>query len=207
MLYKIWYEYLYISIHNSGAHGHDCLNCKHQPNFCKFLLVLTAQILDTAFSSGVERCESKTFSILSILGFALRFTPPFHRHFIIHPVKFNLCLISVKRVASLIIPVEFIVVHLLNHWLIFVCAMHSVFWVIYSSSSRWEWRSVLCYLFCACLIRVSCIILTLILSPATCVNLIWLCTVWNIGYLLRQFIFILLWYYLMCVNLQFRKYL
>jgi hypothetical protein len=32
------------------------LNCKHQPNVCKFLLVLEAQILDTAFSSGVERC-------------------------------------------------------------------------------------------------------------------------------------------------------
>ncbi len=75
----------------------------------------------------------------------------------------------------------------------------------YSSSSRWEWRSVLCYLFCACLIRVSCIILAFILSPATCVNLIWLCTVWIIGYLLRPFIFVLLRYYLMCVKLQFRN--
>jgi hypothetical protein len=25
------------------AHGYDCLNCKHQPNVCKFLLGLEAQ--------------------------------------------------------------------------------------------------------------------------------------------------------------------
>ncbi len=84
----------------SEAHGHDCLNCKHLPNVCKFLLVLKAQILDTAFSSGVERCRSKTFSILSILGFALRSTPSLHNYFIIHPVLFILCLILVKRVVS-----------------------------------------------------------------------------------------------------------
>jgi hypothetical protein len=76
---------------------------------------LEAQILDTAFSSGVERFKSKTFSILSTLGFALRSTPPFHHHFIIHPVLFILCLIDVERVISLIIPVVFIIVHLLNH--------------------------------------------------------------------------------------------
>jgi hypothetical protein len=64
--------------------------------------------------TGVERCKSKTFSILSILGFALRSTLPFHRHFIIHPVLFILCLINVKRVTSLIIPVAFIAVHILN---------------------------------------------------------------------------------------------
>jgi hypothetical protein len=78
-------------------------------------MVLEAQILDTASSSGVERCKSKTFSILSILGFALRSTSPFHHHFIIHPVLFILCLINVERVISLIIPVAFIIVHLLNH--------------------------------------------------------------------------------------------
>jgi hypothetical protein len=44
---------------------HDCMNCKHQPNVCKFLLGLEAKILDTAFSSGAEGCGSKTFSILS----------------------------------------------------------------------------------------------------------------------------------------------
>ena len=127
-----------------------------------------------------ERCKSKTFSILSILGFALRFTPPVHHHFIIHPVLFILCLINVKRVISLIIPVAFIAGHLLNHWLIYVWAMHSVLWVIYSSS-RWEWRSILSYLFCVRLIRISCIMFTLILSPVTCVNLIWLCTVYLLG--------------------------
>ncbi len=47
------------------AYGYDCLNCKHQPNVCKFLLGLEAQILDTAFSSGAERCGSKIFSIHS----------------------------------------------------------------------------------------------------------------------------------------------
>ncbi|MFO0005745.1 MAG: hypothetical protein ACK559_31925, partial [bacterium] len=56
---------------DSVAHGHDC---KHQLNVCEFLLVLDAQILDTAFSAGVEKCKSKTFSILSISGFAHRST-------------------------------------------------------------------------------------------------------------------------------------
>ncbi len=45
------------------------------------------------------------------------------------------------------------------HWPTYVWAVDSVLWVIYSSS-RWEWQSVLCYLFCIRLIRVSCIILT-----------------------------------------------
>ncbi len=185
----------------SAAHGHDCLNCKHQSNVYKLLLVLEAQILDTAFSSGVERCRSKTFSILSILGFALRSTPLFHHHFIIHPVLFILCLISVKRVKSSIIPVVCIASHLSNHLLIYVWAMHSVLWVIYSSSSRREWRSVLCYLLYACLIRVSCVILTFILSPVTCVNLIWLGTVWIIGYLSRSlysYCFDIIWRVLSC---------
>ncbi len=55
----------------SEVHGHDCLNCKHLPNVCKFLLVLEAQILDTAFSSGVERCKSETFSISQYWGLPL----------------------------------------------------------------------------------------------------------------------------------------
>ena len=76
------------------------MNYKHQPNVCNFLLVLEAQILDTAFSSGAERCRSKTFSFLSIMGFALRSTPSFHHHLIIHPVLFILCLIDVKRAIS-----------------------------------------------------------------------------------------------------------
>jgi hypothetical protein len=42
----------------------------------------------------------KTFSILSILGLALRSTPSLHHHFIIHPVLLILCLIDVKRVIS-----------------------------------------------------------------------------------------------------------
>jgi hypothetical protein len=82
------------------AYGYDCLNCKHLPNVCKFLLGLEAQILDTAFSSGAERCRLKTFSILSILGLALRSTPSLHHHFIIHPVLLILCLTDVKRVIS-----------------------------------------------------------------------------------------------------------
>ncbi len=115
---------------DSAGHGHDNLNCKHQPNVCKFLLVLKVQILDTAFTSGVEKCRSKTFSILSKLGFALGSTPLFHHHFIIHPVLFILCLISVKSVTSLTISVTFIAIHLLSHWPIYVWAMHSVLWVI-----------------------------------------------------------------------------
>jgi hypothetical protein len=56
------------------AYGYYCLNCKHQPNVCKFLLGVAAQILDTAFSSGAERCGSKTFSILSEY-WSLHFVP------------------------------------------------------------------------------------------------------------------------------------
>ncbi len=84
---------------------------------------------------------------------------------------------------------------------IYVWAMHSVLWVIYSSSSRWEWRSVLCYLLYARLIRVSCVILTFILSSVTRVNLIWLCTVWIIGYLSRisySYCFDIIWCVLSC---------
>jgi hypothetical protein len=60
---------------DSEAHRHDCLNCKHQLNVCKFLLVLEAQILDTAFSSGAERCRSKKRSAFSQY-WGLHFVPP-----------------------------------------------------------------------------------------------------------------------------------
>ncbi len=123
----------------SVAHGHICLNCKHQPNVCKFLLVLEVQILDTAFSADVEKCRKKMFSILSISGFALRSTPLFHHHFIIHPVLFILCFITVKRVASLFHPsciYNHSSIKSLTHY---VWSMYSVSWVIYSSSSRCEW--------------------------------------------------------------------
>jgi hypothetical protein len=52
--------------------------------------------------------DQKTFSILSILGLALRSTPALHHHFIIHPVLLILCLIDVKELFHMIIPVEFI---------------------------------------------------------------------------------------------------
>jgi hypothetical protein len=55
-----------------------------------------------------------------MLGFAFRSTPLFHCHFIMHPVLFILCLISVKRATLLIIPVKLIAIHLLNH-LLFMC--------------------------------------------------------------------------------------
>jgi hypothetical protein len=63
------------------AYGCGCLNCKNLPNVCKFLLGLEAQILDTAFSSGAERCGSK-ISILSNIGVCTSFhslpPSPFH---------------------------------------------------------------------------------------------------------------------------------
>ncbi len=81
------------------ACGYDCLNCKHQPNVCKFLLGQEAKILDTAFSSGAERCGSKTFSILSEY-WGLHFVPlpssPFHHS---SCVIYSM-LIGVKRVIS-----------------------------------------------------------------------------------------------------------
>ncbi len=159
------------------------------------------QILDTAFSAGVQKCWSKTFSILSISGFALRSTPLFHHHIIIHPVLFIPCSISVKRVSSSFIPVAFMIIYLSIHWPIYVWAMYSVSQVIYSCSSRWEWRSVLCYLFYARLIRVSCVVLTFILSSVTRVNLIWLYIVWIIGCLSRVLLlycFDIIWYVLSC---------
>jgi hypothetical protein len=82
------------------AYGYDCLNCKHLPNVCKFLLGLEAQILDTAFSSGAERNGSKTFSVLSNIGACTSFhslsSSPFHHSSSIIYSMF----IGIKRVAS-----------------------------------------------------------------------------------------------------------
>jgi hypothetical protein len=79
--------------------------------------------------------------------------------------------------------------------------MHSVLKVIYSSSSRCEWRSVLCCLLYARLIRVSCVILTFILLSVTRVNLIWLCTVGIMGRLSHMsclYCFDIIWCVLSC---------
>ncbi len=79
--------------------------------------------------------------------------------------------------------------------------MYSVSWVIYSSSSRWEWQFVLCYLLYACWIRVSCVILTFILSSVTHVNMIRLCTVGIIGclsHMLYSYCFDIIWCVLSC---------
>ncbi len=106
-----------------------------------------------------------------------------------------------ENVISLIIPVTSITISSIESLPIYVWAMHSVLWVIYSSSSRQDWRSVLCYLLYACLIRVSCVILTFILSFATCVNLIWQCTMWIIGCLSRMlysYCFDIIWCVLSC---------
>ena len=140
---------------DGGAHRHDCLNCKHQPNVCKFLLVLEAQILDT----GAEKCRSKTFSIPFILGFALRSTPLFHRHFIIHPVLFILCLINVKRVVSF--DHSSCIYHMFIYWIssLFMCepstVCYELFIQVVTDESCW---SILGYLFYVHQIRVSCVI-------------------------------------------------
>jgi hypothetical protein len=82
------------------AHGYDCLNCKHQPNVCKFILGLESQILDIAFSSGAERCRLKTFSILSEYWGCTSFhslpSSPFHHS---SSVIYSM-LVDVKRVHS-----------------------------------------------------------------------------------------------------------
>ncbi len=179
--------------------GHDYLNCKHQPNVCNFLLVLEVQILDTAFSSGVEKCESKTFSILSNTGVCISFHPLFHRHFIIHPALFILCFFSVRISCHLSSQLYLLLLHPLNHWPIYVWAMYSVSWVIYSSRS--EWRSVLCYLLYVGLIRVSCVILTFILSSVTRVSMIRLCSVGIMRCLSRMlysYCFDIIWCMLSC---------
>ncbi len=168
---------------------------------CNFLLVLEVQILDTAFFSGVEKCRSKTFSVLSILGFAFRLTPLFQRHFIIHSVFFILCFFSVRTSCHLSSQLYLSLFHPLNHWPIYVWAMYSVWWVIFSSYSRCEWRSALCYLLYVGLIRVSCVIMTFILSSDTRVNMIRLCTVGVmrcLSHMLYSYCFDIIWCMLSC---------
>ncbi len=63
--------------YKSEAHRHDCLNCKHRPNVCKFLLVLEVQILDTAFSSGAERVDQKRSAFSQYWGLHFVPLPPF----------------------------------------------------------------------------------------------------------------------------------
>jgi hypothetical protein len=61
------------------AYGYDCLNCKHQPNVCKFLLSLEAQILDNCFLIWCRKMRIKNIQhSLRILEFALRSTPSLH---------------------------------------------------------------------------------------------------------------------------------
>ncbi len=120
------------------AYGFDCLNCKHLPNVCKFLLGLEAQILDTAFSSGADRCESKTFSILSNTGGCTSFyslpSSQFHHSSSITYSMF----IAVKRVVSF--DHSSCNYHSFTHPIInlIMWAMYSAIWVIYSNSSRWQ---------------------------------------------------------------------
>jgi hypothetical protein len=38
------------------AYGYDCLNCKHQPNVCKFLLGLEAQKRNTKIEKTISAC-------------------------------------------------------------------------------------------------------------------------------------------------------
>ncbi len=78
------------------ACGYDCLNCKHQPNVCKFLLGLDNCFLNWCRKMWIKNVQHS----LRILGFALRYSPSLHLHFIIHPVLFILCLSDVKRVIS-----------------------------------------------------------------------------------------------------------
>jgi hypothetical protein len=175
-----------------------------KPNVCNFLLVLEVQILDTAFSSGVENVNQKRSAFSQIPGFAFRSTPLFHRHFIIHPVLFILCFFSVRISCHSSSQLYLSLLNPLNHWPIYVWAMSSVSWVIYFSSSRSGWRSLLCYLLYFGLIRVSCVILTFILSSVTCKHdTAMYCG--NYEMFISHVIFILLWYYLMHVKLQLRE--
>jgi len=73
---------------------------QHWSNVCKFLLVLEAQILAPAFSSGAENVGQKRSAFSQYWGLHFVSTPSLRHHFIIHPVLFILCLIDVQRVIS-----------------------------------------------------------------------------------------------------------
>ena len=135
------------------------------------------------------------------------FHPSLHNHFIIHPVLFILCLISVDWVISLIILVAFITFSSIESLTYYVWAMYSALGVIYSSSNRWEWWSILGYLFYVCLIRVSRVIFAIhLITPYMCEfdMIVYSVIIEYVFYLLR---FVLLWLYLISVKLQFREYL
>jgi hypothetical protein len=94
---------------DSEAHGHDCLNCKHQPNICRFLSVLQAQILDIAFIAGVGKSKSKTFSIFSttiLLFVHPSISSPFHHSSSVIYSMF----IDMKSCFNHFIPVVFIII-------------------------------------------------------------------------------------------------
>ncbi len=82
------------------SHGCNRLNCRNQPNICKFLLGLEALILDNCFLIWCRKMWIKNVQhTLRTLGFASRSTPFRHPHFIIHPAFIILCFSDVKRVC------------------------------------------------------------------------------------------------------------
>jgi hypothetical protein len=61
-------------------------------------------------------------------------------------------------------------------------------------------------IFYARLIRVSCVVVTPILSSGTRVNLIWICVSCELLVFISCPTFVLLWQFVMYVKLQFRRY-
>jgi hypothetical protein len=139
------------------------------------------------------------------IGVCTSFHPSTHHHFIIHPVLFILCLISVDWVISLIILVAFITFSSIESLTYYVWAMYSVVWVIYSSSSRWEWWSILGYLFYVHSIRVSCVIFAILLITRYMCEFDMIVYSVIIKYVFHLLVSVLLWLYLMNVKLQLRK--
>ncbi len=186
--------------------GMTVLNCRHQPNVCKFLLVLEAQILDTAFSSGVEKCRSKRSAFSQHWG--LHFVPPlpsspFHHSSSVNYSMLNQCKKSyiIDHSSCIYHPFIYRIINL------FIWAVYSALWVIYSRSSRWEWWSILGYLFCVHSIGVSCVIFVIhLITPYMCkFDMIVYRVI--IERIFHPLIFVLLWLNLMNVKLQLRKYL
>ena len=157
------------------------------------------QILDIAFSVGVEKCRSKTFSILSTMG--LPFVPPLCSIAISLFIQCYLFYVHQCEKSCFHIPSQ------LHLWSFthYVWEHVQYVWVMYSS--KCEWQSVLCYLSYARLSRVSHVALTLILSLGTCVNLIWICVSCELLVFFSCPTFVLLWQILMHVKLQFREHL
>ncbi len=135
----------------------------------------------------------------------ISFHPSVHRHFIIHLVLLILCLINVKRVNSVIIPVAFITRSSIESLTCYVWGTYSVLWVIYSSSSRWEWWSILGYLYCVRSIRVSCMIFVILLITLYMCEFDMIVYSAIVKYVFHPLVFALLRLYLMNVKLQLRK--